>query len=187
MDPDQVNPQPEFVRVRIKGKDLTVRQRRDVVSRLLWELKDHGPTMKFPKGVVTAVASEFRVSHDTIRRVWKRAVENFNDPDVKQFCASPQKINNCGRPHKWNRDELREAVKAVPSNHQKTIRSLACALGIPKSTLFAMKSDRENNAVILPVSTAARPLLNESDINNNNNNNNNDNDNTAGEETDGND
>ena len=69
MDPDQVNPQPEFVRVRIKGKDLTVRQRRDVVSCLLWELKDHDPTMKFPKGVVTAVASEFRVFHDTIRRV----------------------------------------------------------------------------------------------------------------------
>ena len=115
MDPDQVNPQPEFVRVRIKGKDLTVRQRRDVVSRLLWELKDHGPTMKFPKGVVTAVASEFRVSHDTIRGIWKRAVENFNDPDVKQFRASPQKINNCGRPQKWNRDELWEAFKTVPS------------------------------------------------------------------------
>ena len=48
-------------------------------------------TMKFPKGVVTAMASEFCVSHDIIRRKWKRAVENFNDPGVKQFCASPQK------------------------------------------------------------------------------------------------
>ena len=74
MDPDQVNPPPEFVAVQTKGKDLTVRQRRDVVARLLWELKDHGPTTKFPRGVVTAVALEFRVSHDTIRRVWKRAV-----------------------------------------------------------------------------------------------------------------
>ena len=97
-------PPPEFVAVRTKGKYLTGRQRRDVVARLLWELKDHGPTTKFPRGVVTAVTLEFRVSHDTIRRVWKRAVENFNDPDVKQFCASPQKINNCGRPHKWNCD-----------------------------------------------------------------------------------
>ena len=91
MDPDQVNPQPEFVGVRSKGKDLTVRQRRDVLSRLLWEVKDHGPTMKFPRGVLTTVASEFRVSHNTIRRVWKCAVENLNDLDVKQFCASPQK------------------------------------------------------------------------------------------------
>ena len=47
-------------------------------------------TMKFPREVVTAMASEFCVSHDIIRRIWKRAVENFNDPDVKQFCASPQ-------------------------------------------------------------------------------------------------
>ena len=91
MDPDQVNPQPEFVAVRIRRKDLTGRQRQDAVARLLWELKDHGPTMRFPKGVVTAVASEFCVSHDTIRRIWKRAVENFNDPDIKQFRASPQK------------------------------------------------------------------------------------------------
>ena len=94
-------------------------------------------TMKFPRGVVTVMASEFRVSHDIIRRIWKRAVENFNDPGVKQFCASPQKINNCGRPHKWNRDELQEAVKAVPSNQQKTIRRLAHSLWwIPKSTLL---------------------------------------------------
>ena len=91
MDPDQVNSHPAFVLVWSKGKYLIVRQRRDVVSRLLWEVKDHGPTMKFPRGVVTKMASEFRVSHDIIRRIWKRAVENFNNPDVKQFCASPPK------------------------------------------------------------------------------------------------
>ena len=89
MDPDQVNPQPEFVRVQTKGKDLIGCQRQDAVSCLLWEVKDHGPTMKFPRGVVTAVASEFCVSHNIIRWIWKRAVENFNDPDVKQSCASP--------------------------------------------------------------------------------------------------
>ena len=141
--------------------------------------------MKFPKGVPMAVASEFSVSEFTIRQIWTCAVEIFNDPSVKRFCASSQKINNCGWPQKWNRDEIQEAVKAVPSYQWKTIRSLACALEIPKSTLFAIKSDRENNAIILSVGTAARPLLNQNDINNNNNGN--DNDNTAGEETDGND
>ena len=90
MDPVQVNPQSEFVGVGTKGKDLTVRQRQDIVSHLLREVKDHGPTMKFPRGVVTAVALEFCVSHDTIRRIWKRTVENFNDLDVKKFRASPQ-------------------------------------------------------------------------------------------------
>ena len=48
-------------------------------------------TVKFPRGVVTAVALEFPVSHDTIRWVWKHAVENFDDPDVKQFALHPKK------------------------------------------------------------------------------------------------
>ena len=138
-----------------------MRQRQDVVSRLLWELKDHGATTKFPRGVLMAVAPGFRVSQDTIRRVWKRAVENCNDPDVQQFCASPPKINNCGRPQKWNRDEIREAVKEVPIYQKKTIRSFASALNVPKSTLFRMKDERGNDAVILPVSIAAKPLLTE--------------------------
>ena len=103
------------------------------------------------------MALEIYVSHDTIRQVWKRAVENFNDPDVKQFCASPQKINNCGRPHKWNRDELREAIKEVPIHQRRTIRSIASALNVPKSTLFRMKGERGNNTVTLPVSIAAKP------------------------------
>ena len=62
----------------------------------------------------------------------------------------------------------------VPSYKQKSIRSLACALGIPKSTLFAKKSDTENDAVILSVSIEAISLLNNNDDN-------------AGEETDAND
>ena len=97
MDSDQVNPHPEFVGVQMKGKDLTGRQRQDVISCLLREVKDHGPTMKFPKGVLMAVALEFRVSHNTNRQMWKHAVEDFNNPDVNQFCASPPKINKCGR------------------------------------------------------------------------------------------
>ena len=67
MNPGQVNPQPEFVGVRIKGNDLIGCPRRNVVSRLLREVKDHSSTMKFSRGVVTAVASEFCVSHFKIR------------------------------------------------------------------------------------------------------------------------
>ena len=49
----------------------------------------------------------------------------------------------------------------------------------PQVNTFAIKRDRENDAVILPVSIAATPLLNDNDNNNNNN--------TAGKETDAND
>ena len=66
MDPVEVDPPQDVFHVWSKGKDLTVSQRRDVISHLLWELKDKGPTMKFPKGVLTAVALEFCVSHFTM-------------------------------------------------------------------------------------------------------------------------
>jgi hypothetical protein len=75
------------------------------------------------------------------------------------LCASPPKINNCGRPQKWNRDELQEAVKEVPIYQRRTIRSLASALNVPKSTLFRMKGERGNNTVILSVSIVANSLL----------------------------
>ena len=80
------------------------------------------------------MASEFCVSHDTIRGIWKRAVENFNDPDVKQFCASPQKINNCGRPQRWNRDlgGFQNSAQLGMTNRQK----LSIFIGDPQVNTF---------------------------------------------------
>ena len=89
MDPPAPDPPQEPPPRWTKGKELTAQQRRDVVARLLWELKDNGPNAKFPKGVLTAVAEEFHVTHFTIRRVWARALQNFNDPTINQFRSSP--------------------------------------------------------------------------------------------------
>ncbi len=161
MDPAAPEPPQEPPRRWMKGKELTAQQRRDVVARLLWELKDNGENTKFPRGVLTAVAGDFHVSHNTIRRIWARALQNFRDPTINQFRASPLKKNNCGRPQKWNRDDVREAVKEIPICRKRTIRSLAHALRIPSSTLFRMKGVRGNDAVIMPVSIATKPMLTE--------------------------
>ena len=147
----------------VKRKELTGKERQNVVTRLLWELKDGHRNAKFAPGVLTAVAEEFHVSHHTIRRVWKRAVQNFEDPNVRQLRASPLKARNCGRKKKWNRDEVRDAIKAIPLHRRRTIRALAAALGIPSTTLFMMTKkktdDDDEEPVIIPCTSALKPAL----------------------------
>ena len=159
MDPPEPEPQPRPVQEQRRKKELTRDQRTQIVSRLLFELQHHGADGNFARGTLTAVAIEFHVCEKTIRNVWKRAVENFQDPDIRQFRASPKK-RNCGRPRKWNHDDVREAVKLVPLFQRKSIRDLAHALGIPKSTLHLMKCDKDD-PVIIPCTSALKPILTE--------------------------
>ena len=53
-----------------------------------------------------------------------------------------------------------EAIKEIPLFRRRTIRDLAAALGIPKSTLFDLKNENDN-PVIMPCTSALRPLLTE--------------------------
>jgi hypothetical protein len=108
MNPPDPEPQPRLVPERRTKKVLTREQRQQIVSRLLWELNENGNDGKFARGTIPAVAAEFHMCPKTIRRIWARAVQNFEDPDVRQFSASPQK-KNFGRHKKWNNDEVREA------------------------------------------------------------------------------
>ena len=99
----------------VKRKELTGKERQNVVTRLLWELKDGHRNAKFAPGVLTAVAEEFHVSHHTIRRVWKRAVQNFEDPNVRQLRASPLKARNCGR--KKSGTGMRYVMRSKPFHY----------------------------------------------------------------------
>ena len=85
-------------------------------------------------------------------------MQNFQNPNVLQFCASPRKKKKCGRRKKWNHDEVREAVALIPLFRRRTIRDLAHALGIPKSMLWDLKQDK-NNPVIIACTPALKPLL----------------------------
>jgi hypothetical protein len=156
MDPPEPEPQPRPVQEGRRERELT---RDQIVSRLLFELQTHGVDGKFARGTIPAVAQDFHVCQRTVRNVWKRAVANYQDPDIRQFRASPQKRNS-GRPRKWNHDEVREAVKLIPLFQRGTIRTLAAALGIPKSTLHDMKCDKDD-PVIIPCTSALKPTLTE--------------------------
>ena len=70
-----------------------------------------------------------------------------------------RKQGRSGRPLKWIRDDVREAVSSSLALHQRrTIRSIATALDIPKLTVFRMKQDN-HDTVIMPRSIAVKPLL----------------------------
>jgi hypothetical protein len=58
------------------------------------------------------------------------AIQNFENPDIRQFCLSPQK-ENCGRPKLWNHNDVREAVELVPLYQCRSNRDLAAALEMP--------------------------------------------------------
>ena len=158
MDPIAPEPPP---RPHLQGqlrKNLTSEQTREIVSTLLWELKDSTIEGKFRRGVVSAVANTFHVHETTIRRIWARALANFHDPNIRAFRASPQK-KKCGRKKKWNHDEVREAVKEIPLHRKRTLRDLAAALGMPLTSLFRMKNGRDR--VIMPFTSALKPALTE--------------------------
>jgi transcriptional regulator with XRE-family HTH domain len=101
------------------------------------------------------VAILFDVSEPTVNRIWKRARDSFKDPEIKSFSASP--LKKSGRPVKWSRDDMRESIKEVPLQHKKTIRKLAKALGVPKTTVHRIKQDTLANAIV-PHINSVKPL-----------------------------
>jgi hypothetical protein len=86
MDPPGPNPQPRRTK-----KEFTGEQRKQIVSRLLWELQENSVDGKFARGILTAVGNEFHVCNKTIRRVWACAIQNFENPDIRRFRSSPKK------------------------------------------------------------------------------------------------
>jgi hypothetical protein len=155
--PDPGHPE-EVAPPAMKKRNLTSEERRCIVSTLLLSVKPGDPDLILGRAVITSTAQFYDVNRKAIRGVWQRALSNFRNPNIRAFISSPQKKGNCGRKKKWDCDELREAVKKIPLYQRRTNRSLAAALGIPKSTLFRLKQDKLES-VIMPVSIALKPLL----------------------------
>ena len=159
MDPPDPEPPLTPVPNKKTKKELTLHERQQIVSRLLFELQVRGVDGKFSRGTLKLVAGDYHVCPRTIRRVWERARQNFENPEVRQFRSSPRK-KKCGRHRKWDPDEIREAVKLIPLFKRRTIRDLAHALAIPKSTLFRLKNDGDE-PVIMTCTSALKPALTE--------------------------
>ena len=135
---------------------LTSDERKQVVSQLLLLIKDGNQPPKLQQGALTTVANNFNVKPRTIGQIWKRAHQNFEDPSIGAFRASPLK-KQCGRKQKYDCDEVRAAILLVPTHKKRTLHKLASAIGIPLGTLHRMKM--EDDKVIAPHSNAIRPHL----------------------------
>lgn len=138
-------------------KDLTSLQRKQVISDLLEGAEITAEGACLARGAVTRVAKKFAVSRPCISKIWKRAVDNWNDPEVQAYVSSPLKKGHCGRKRKnQDAEALGQAVMAIPRNKRRTIRDLARELGIPKSTVHRII---QRGDVIFPHTNAIKPTL----------------------------
>jgi hypothetical protein len=116
-----------------KYRTLTDSQRIQALSLLQGAIKDGW----LPHGELTKVAKIFGVSRQAIHVLWK----NFGGTDGQPINRSPTNMKRCpkpGRPSRYNREDMRQHVCTIPLRERKTVRSLASALDIPKSTLHDM-------------------------------------------------
>jgi hypothetical protein len=147
MDPPAPEPQLRRLPLERHRPHLTACERKQIVSTLLFEAKDGNLLGKLRHGAITAVANTYNVHHQTIKKIWERARENFQNPDVRAFRASPKKKHNSGRKKKWNHQEVRDAVREIPFHQKRTLRDLAAALAIPLTSLHRMKCNRDDPVI----------------------------------------
>ena len=81
MDPDAPDPQQEAPPpVIVIEKNVTMDERKQIVSKVLKLGQSDGDRMEFRRGTIKSVATEFHVHPRTLRRVWACAQSNYNDP-----------------------------------------------------------------------------------------------------------
>ncbi|RLO11610.1 hypothetical protein DYB28_011183 [Aphanomyces astaci] len=136
-----------------RKKNLTDSECDNLVQHLLTKCASSG---RIPKGVAASVGMLFGCSVTTVRRVWRRAAVDLSG--TKTICRNvhQRKKDNCGR--KRIHLDLPERIQAIPQSRRYCFRSIAHALGIPKSTLHSYYK----RGVIAKYSSVLKPSLTES-------------------------
>ena len=80
---------------------------------------------KLPHGTYTKVANKFGIGRMAVKNIWDRR-EDFN---------FKKRRSNSGRKAKRTDEQILSAVRQVPLSQRTTLRKLAEATGIPKTTL----------------------------------------------------
>jgi DNA-binding transcriptional regulator YhcF (GntR family) len=124
--------EPATEHPRTRSKDLTAAQRQQIYEALL-EKSNRG---KLKRNTTNEVAQMFNVNRHAVWRIWRQAKQcRANGVPVD---ISSRKVKNSGR----RRVELDlSQVETIPLHRRCTIRSLAHALGMNKSTVHKMFKD----------------------------------------------
>ena len=117
---------------RTRSKDLTIAQKQQIYEALL-EKSNRG---KLKRNTTTEVVELFHVNRHAVWRIWRQAQQcRANGVSVD---VSSRKPKNCGR-KKVEIDTSQ--VETIPLHRRCTIRSLAQALGMKKTTVHQMFKD----------------------------------------------
>lgn len=136
-----------------RTKNLTTEERNGVLQELLTRTRE-GKQLK--RGAVKDVADLFAVSRQAVYRIWTKAQNDFRTGKVCADVSSPKK-GRSGRKRKDYAVEI-ASIRNVPFNKRGTLRSLACSIGVPRSTLHRkLKNEKE----IRRISSSIRPFLTE--------------------------
>ena len=143
---------------KISRPNLTNLERSQMISELLLTTKQKEQKFRQTNIHIQNVAKKFKCSRSTVYRIWSRAISNFKDSNIAVFEASSLKNLN-GRFKKWNQETIKRKMKRIPFQKRRTIRDLAVALAIPKSTIHWIFKNKEDKDVIIPHSNSIRPYL----------------------------
>ncbi|GMF51686.1 unnamed protein product [Phytophthora fragariaefolia] len=105
------------------------------------------------RGALSAVAEAFLVSPQTVRRVWRRAVANYERTGVY---SSLPRMGSTGHPQA-DRSRQLERLRAVDPINRDTVRAAAQACFLPPTTLF--RKLRSGNLCV--ETSVAKPMLSE--------------------------
>lgn len=125
------------------SRNLTYDERRAMLDFLL-KRRIEGST-KLMRHAVTDAATESGVDRRTVSRLWKRAVQSLENGDEVCDVAS-RKVGRRGRRKRDWSAEL-ERVKEIPLAQRGSIRALATAVGIPKTTLYELLKEDGNPSI----------------------------------------
>ena len=92
---------------------------------------------KIAHGALEVVAKQFGRNRSTVSRIWERACKTSLSGKLNVRSLS----KNSGRPLKYDRVAVVEAIKDVPLRKRKKLRSLSNALGMPLGTIHRMMSE----------------------------------------------
>ena len=138
-----------------RGPSLTFEQNQAVISDLLLHVKTQTDPPELEFGAITKVAKKNRMPVPVVSRIWKEAKKNRMDPNIGAFTRTSN-ARQSGRKRLYDRQEVANAVAQLPIHKRRTIRKLAKALKVPKSTIQRLVKESE---CILPHTNTIKPIL----------------------------
>ncbi|KAM0884931.1 hypothetical protein ACQ4PT_030677 [Festuca glaucescens] len=117
-----------------------------------WILQRNGTSTKMKHGVSAVVAELAKCPRRVVTRIWRQGLKEGGINNVK--CRKQMK---CGR-KKINLDI--EVLEAIPTSERTTLRQLAAAMNMPKTTIFRRLKEKK----IRKVTSELKPMLTEENM-----------------------